>query len=89
MTNKVIKTACAAILAMSLGTQASAALNSDTPKGMEKCYGIAKAGMNDCGTKANKNACAGSSTVDGDKSAYMLLPKGTCLKIVGASTKSS
>ena len=88
MTNKIIQAAFTAIIAMGLGTQALSG-DSDTPKGMEKCYGIAKAGMNDCGTAANKNACAGSSTVNGDKSAYMLVPKGTCLKIVGSSLKSS
>ena len=55
-------------------------------KGMEKCYGIAKAGMNDCGS-AVSNKCAGTSLVDGDKEAWLLVPKGTCNKIVGSSMK--
>jgi uncharacterized membrane protein len=55
-------------------------------KGMEKCYGVAKAGMNDCGSSVS-NKCAGTSLVDGDKAAWLLVPKGTCNKIVGASTK--
>jgi uncharacterized membrane protein len=49
----------------------------------EKCYGIAKKGMNDCQT--SKSDCAGSSTKDSQKDAFILLPKGTCIKIVNAS----
>ena len=41
----------------------------------EKCYGVAKAGMNDCGT--SKHGCGGK------------VPKGTCEKIVGGSLESS
>ncbi|MCS6948528.1 MAG: DUF2282 domain-containing protein [Steroidobacteraceae bacterium] len=49
----------------------------------EKCYGIAKAGKNDCA--ANKHACAGLSKVDGDGKEWIKVPKGTCEKIVGGS----
>jgi len=49
----------------------------------EKCYGIAKAGQNDCVT-AN-GSCAGSAKKDAQGDAYLILPKGTCDKIVGAS----
>ena len=49
----------------------------------EKCYGVAKAGKNDCVT-AN-GSCAGSSKKDAQTDAYLILPKGTCDKIVGAS----
>lgn len=52
---------------------------------MEKCYGIVKAGQNDC--KTATNACQGQSTKDGDPSAYIIVPKGTCEKIVGGSAK--
>lgn len=51
------------------------------PKGMEECYGIAKAGMNDCATK--KHSCAGQVQKDGDKGEYVYVPVGTCKKIVG------
>ena len=51
----------------------------------EKCYGIVKAGLNDCQTA--QAACAGSSTVDKQGDAFLLLPKGTCEKIVDASLK--
>lgn len=49
----------------------------------EKCYGIVKAGKNDCAAAAN--ACAGQVKTDGAKDAWVYLPKGTCEKIVGAS----
>ena len=54
---------------------------------MEKCYGVAKAKMNDCGTP--KHSCAGQAKTDGDKTEWIYLPKGSCGKIVGGSTKSS
>ncbi len=50
---------------------------------MEKCYGIVKAGKNDCQT--NSSACAGTATKDSQKDAWLYLPKGTCEKIVGGA----
>ena len=49
--------------------------------GFEKCAGIAKAGMNDCGS--NGHACAGQSTRDRDPNDWIYVPKGTCKKIAG------
>ena len=54
-------------------------------KKMEKCYGIVKAGQNDCQT--SNSACAGTSEIDAKPTAFIALPKGTCVKIVGASLK--
>jgi uncharacterized membrane protein len=48
---------------------------------VEKCYGIVKKGMNDCGN--DKHACAGQSTEDSATSEWMYVIKGTCEKIVG------
>ncbi len=53
---------------------------------VEKCYGVTKAGKNDCQTSAS--ACAGTATKDGQKDAWIFVPKGTCEKIVGASLKA-
>lgn len=47
----------------------------------EKCFGIAKAGKNDCSTA--KHACNGQSTVDNDPTDFKLVPKGDCEKIGG------
>lgn len=54
---------------------------------MEKCYGIVKAGKNDCAIKSQGTSCAGQAKKDGIKDAWMLVPKGACDKIVGGSTK--
>ena len=54
-------------------------------KDMEKCYGIVKAGKNDCQT--SNSACAGTAEVDNKPTAFIALPKGTCEKIVGGSLK--
>jgi len=50
----------------------------------EKCYGIAKAGKNDCASTGN-NSCAGTSKRDGDKKAWVFVPEGFCERIVGGS----
>ena len=49
----------------------------------EKCYGIAKAGKNDCQT-AN-SSCAGTSKRDGQGDAWIYMPAGACGKVVGGS----
>ncbi|HEX4044040.1 MAG TPA: DUF2282 domain-containing protein [Gammaproteobacteria bacterium] len=59
-------------------------LTDEMPKGFEKCYGISKAGKNDCAS--GSGACAGQAKADGAKNAWLGLPKGTCERIVGGST---
>ena len=50
----------------------------------EKCYGVAKAGKNDCQTATS--SCAGTSKKDAQVDAWISLPAGVCAKIVGGST---
>ena len=50
----------------------------------EKCFGIAKAGKNDCQT-AN-SSCAGTSKKDSQSYAWIYVPAGTCGRLVGGST---
>lgn len=50
--------------------------------GMEKCLGVAKAGMNDCG--ANGHTCAGHAKTDADANEWVYVPEGSCEKIVGS-----
>lgn len=49
----------------------------------EKCYGVSKAGKNDCQTPTS--SCAGTSKMDREGHAFILVPKGTCEKIAGGS----
>jgi uncharacterized membrane protein len=56
------------------------ALAQDVPKdkaGMEKCYGVALAGKNDCKAGAG-TSCAGTSKTDYQGNAWKYVPKGTC-----------
>ncbi|MBN9287718.1 MAG: hypothetical protein BGO43_02890 [Gammaproteobacteria bacterium 39-13] len=86
---KIVKAAMVAAIAIGFGVgnaQASAGpAKANANKEMEKCYGIAKAGMNDCGTPTH--ACAAHSAKDADPNDWMYVPKGSCEKIVGGKTK--
>ncbi|USD65250.1 DUF2282 domain-containing protein [Vibrio sp. SCSIO 43136] len=53
----------------------------------EKCYGIAKAGKNDCATKTS--SCAGTSKEDFQKDAFVVVPAGLCDRLAGGSKTSS
>ncbi|MBA4382351.1 MAG: hypothetical protein C0406_07270 [Sideroxydans sp.] len=78
---QVLSLAIGSLLALGLVGNAVAA---DTK--MEKCYGVAKAGANDCGSKKAGHACAGHATMNNDKNDFVALPKGTCDKLAGGST---
>jgi len=53
----------------------------------ERCYGVARAGQNDCGTA--QHACAGRAARDSGADEWISLPAGTCARIVGGRVKSS
>jgi uncharacterized membrane protein len=54
---------------------------------LEKCYGVAARGKNDCAEGAH--SCVGQSTIDRDKASFVLVPKGDCGKLAGGNTKAS
>jgi len=84
--NTVVTTALASIIALgALGVQ-SKAFAGEKKKDVEKCYGVSKAGKNDC--KTLSNACAGHSMSDGQKDTFIALPKGTCERLVGGSLEA-
>ena len=64
--------------AIALSTSAAQAADS------EKCYGVAKAGKNDC--KTDSHSCAGQSKADKDPASFVDVPAGTCEKLTGGST---
>lgn len=71
--------AIAATLALGLATSAAHAADAAKPA-MEKCYGIAKAGQNDC--KAGEGtSCAGTAHKDYQGNAWKLVKAGTCTSI--------
>jgi len=70
--------ACAALAAPAQAADMKPAM--DKPA-MEKCYGVAKAGKNDCA--AGDHSCAGQATKDFDKASFVSLPAGACAKLAG------
>jgi len=74
--------ALAATLAFSLASLATSAHASpDSPKpAMEKCYGVALAGKNDCAAGPG-TTCAGTAQANFQGNAWILVPKGTCTTI--------
>jgi uncharacterized membrane protein len=81
--NKLINTAIAGVLALAAVPVAQAqSADSKAPK--DKCYGVAKAGQNDCGTA--RHTCAGKAARDNAPDEWKYVPKGTCQKIGGRLT---
>lgn len=80
--SSIVASAVTALLALTASNIAVASATASNEQ--EKCYGIVKAGSNDCSTATA--SCAGSSTIDKQPDAFIFLPKGTCEKIVGGST---
>lgn len=79
-TELLVASAITAFLTLTAADAAIASGQSST-QATEKCYGIVKAGMNDCATATA--SCAGSSTKDNQADAYIFLPKGICERLVG------
>lgn len=78
----VIKGALASVLALGvIGLNATAYAGDDKAGAKEKCYGISKAGKNDCA--ANGHSCAGQAKVDNDPKEWNYVAKGTCEKAGG------
>lgn len=82
MNQRTLITSAAASL-MSLALLSSPALAQTSAK--EKCYGIAKAGQNDCANLAGTHSCAGQSKVDNDKGEWKYVAAGTCKSMGGLS----
>lgn len=51
----------------------------------EKCYGVVKAGQNDCAAAGGSHACAGSAPSDRLGDEWVAVPKGLCDKLAGGS----
>jgi uncharacterized membrane protein len=79
-----IQAAVAGLLALGFAASTVTAAPAAAEPSKDKCYGVAKAGQNDCA--AGKHACAGQSTVDKDPVSWKYVEKGTCEKIGGKLT---
>ena len=54
---------------------------------LEKCYGVAARGKNDCAE--GQHSCVGQATRDRDPQSFVLVPKGDCLKLAGGKNEAS
>lgn len=73
-------TIATAVTLAAVTVMASAPASAADKKGMEKCYGVALAGENDCAAGPG-TSCEGTSTVDYQGNAWKLVPAGTCEEI--------
>ena len=78
----IISAAITGLLALSASGLAGA--QEPAPK-KEKCFGIAKAGKNDCGT--SQHSCAGNAKADNVPEEWKYVAKGTCEKMSGSLKK--
>ena len=87
-THLFIASAMVAALALPLASNGQAGPAPKPKFDAEKCYGVAKAGKNDCQTASS--SCAGTSKRrDGQADAWLfLLPAGSCAKIVGGQLEA-
>lgn len=83
--SKMLSIAIGGLLAIGLAGNASAA---DKKVEMEKCFGVAKAGMNDCSSNKSAHSCAGQATKNNDAEDFVAVPRGTCSKIAGGMLKA-
>lgn len=70
--------AAAAVLALMGGSAMAQDHMAKKPAATEKCYGVAKAGQNDCKAGAG-TTCAGTSKINYDGKAFKEVPVGTCV----------
>ncbi len=84
-TTKTVHSALAGVIALGMAGMSAEALAGKA--GYEKCVGIVKKGMNDCGT--SQHSCAGQAKKDGDAEEWIYVPEGTCKKIVGGRLKQA
>jgi uncharacterized membrane protein len=74
----IVSSALASALAFGLVGQVAA-----QDKGKEKCYGIAKAGQNDCANLAGSHSCAGQAKTDMSPGDWKYVAAGTCKDMKG------
>lgn len=76
----ILATALAGLITSGVSSTSFAA----DPK-KEKCYGISKAGQNDCANLAGTHSCAGQAKTSNDVGEWRLVAKGTCKSLNGLS----
>jgi uncharacterized membrane protein len=81
VSKKTLNTLLVSALALTAGVSAAHAADAS----QEKCYGVVKAGVNDCAAMDKSHSCAGQAGKDSSKEDFVLVPKGLCEKLVGGT----
>ena len=80
------RTLATSTLASALALAIAPVHAADTKPAQEKCFGIAKAGQNDCASASGSHSCAGTATKDNDAGDWKYVAKGSCEKMGGTMT---
>ena len=83
MTKTIKSMNVAAALAGALALAAGSAALADDMSGLEKCYGISKAGENSCATASGSHSCAGQAKKAFDGQEWRAVKKGSCTTLGG------
>ena len=81
----IVSSALASVLALGLIGHASAA----DDKTKEKCFGVAKAGQNDCANLSGTHSCAGQTKADMMADDWKYVAKGTCKEMKGMTAEEA
>ncbi|HEY9094848.1 MAG TPA: DUF2282 domain-containing protein [Hydrogenophaga sp.] len=81
----LITTAAASLMSLAMLSVPVAA----QAAGKEKCYGIAKAGQNDCANLSGSHSCAGQAKVDNGKDEWKYVAEGTCKTMNGMTMEEA
>lgn len=84
--NKRQLLAAAASTAFAIGGLAATGTAAAQDAEMEKCYGVVKAGKNDCAGPGH--SCQGQASTDSDPNEFILVPAGTCERLTGGEVKA-
>jgi len=82
---QIVASALASVLALGLASAGAHAADN----GKEKCYGIVKAGQNDCANLSGSHSCAGQSKTDMDANEWKYVAKGTCKSLSGMTAEEA
>lgn len=81
MKKSIIAAALAGVFAAGVS---GAAFADDHEAEKEKCYGVAKAGQNDCASADGSHSCAGQATKDNDTNEWKYVDAGKCEEMGGS-----
>ena len=84
--NKRSALVAAALVSVASIAAANPSMSASAKAEKEKCYGVAKAGANDCGAADGSHSCAGQAKTDNAPSEWKFVAKGTCEKMGGKTT---